>query len=91
MDVSIKIPKKGMLLINNLKNDFLRKDITVNNKELLFRAVEFSANRKVDFMREYIKSGKLEHDNTKQMTTKFLIGEKIKLGKNWLKEIDSTL
>lgn len=91
MDVSIKIPKRGMLLINSLKNDFLRRDINVNNKEILFKAVEFSIERKRDFIKEYIRSIKYGHDNTKEMTEKFLSGKKIKLEKDWLKEIDSTL
>ncbi len=91
MDVSIKIPKKGMLLINSLKNDFLRRDISVNNREILFKAVEFSVERKRDFIKEYLQSRKQRHDNTKEMTEMFLSGKKIKLEKNWLKEVDSTL
>ncbi len=91
MDISIKLPKKGMLLINSLKNDFLRRDISVNNRDLLFKAVEFSVERKRDFIREYLQSRKQKQDNTKYMTEKLLSGKKIKLGTNWLKEIDSTL
>lgn len=91
MDVSIKLPKKGMLLINSLKNDFLRRDVSVNNRDLLFKALEFSVERKRDFIREYLQSRKQKQDNTKEMTEKLLKGKKIKLGSNWLKEIDSTL
>lgn len=55
MDVSIKLPRKGMLLINSLN----------------------------------LQSRKQKHDNTKEMTEKLLNSKKIKLGNNWLKEIDS--
>ena len=91
MDVSIKIPKEGMLLINSLKNDFLRRDINVNNREILFKAVEFSIERKRDFIKEYLQSRKPRQDNTREMTEKLLSGKKIKLEKNWLNKIDSTL
>jgi hypothetical protein len=91
MDVSVKLPKEGMILINDLKNDFLRKDISVNNKEILFNAIAFSMKKKMDFMNYCNSHEDCVRDNTKEMTEKFLKGKKIKLEKNWQKEIDITL
>ena len=87
MDVSRKLYKYDIILLNEFQNELLRKDKRVTQKDLIDKAIKFSMNNKKGFT-DYITKGKSKN-NTKEMTERLLSLPKLDLGKNWLEEIDT--
>ena len=89
MDISTKIPKEDLLKINELKLELMKRDISVNQKELVDMAIKFSLKRKKDYINELIRNKKgFKMKNTKEMVEEFLDLPKVDFGKDWMKEID---
>lgn len=86
MDVSRKLYKEDIILLNEMETELLRKDKRVTQKDLIDKAIKFALENKNRFM-DYMAGKKT--NNTKAMTEKFLSSPKIIVGKNWMEEIDT--
>lgn len=86
MDVSRKLYKEDIIILSELQTELLKKDSKVTQKNLIDKAIKFSLENKNRFM-DYLIGKK--SNNTKIMTEKFLSSPKIKVGKNWMEEIDT--
>ena len=87
MDVSRKLYKEDIILLNEMETELLRKDKRISQKDLIDKAIKFALENKNRFM-DYLTGRKT--NNTKAMTEKFLSSPKIKVGKNWMEEIDTS-
>ena len=87
MDVSRKLYKEDIILLNEFQNELLRKDKKITQKDLIDKAIKFSTEYKNKFIK-YI-FGEERKDNRKAMTDKFLSLPKVDLGENWMEEIDT--
>ena len=88
MDNSIKIPKEDIIKINELKLELMKENIKITQKDIIDKAIKFSFNRKIDFIKQ-IKNKKIKK---KEGSLKNLLCvETFDLGKNWIKDIDTTL
>ena len=89
MDISRKLYKDDIVILNDIQNQLLRQDIKTSQKELIDKAVRFVAKHKEEFF-EFV--GSKEKDNTAEKVRAFLKNAKTyDLGDNWLEEIDTTL
>ena len=89
MDISRKLYKDDIIILNELQNELLRQDVKTTQKELIDKAVRFAVDNKGEFF-EYMASE--VKDNTSQKVKDFLSKVKrVDLGKRWLEEIDTTL
>ena len=86
MDVSRKLYKEDIILLNEIETELLRKDKKITQKDLIHKSIEFVADNKHKFL-NYIFGR--EKGDRKAMTEKFLSLPKIDIGKNWMKEIDT--
>lgn len=87
MDVSRKLYKEDIILLNEFQTELLRQDKRITQKDLIDKAIRFvREHRKIFF--DYLTKGRTRN-NTREMTEKFLALPKVDLGKNWLEEIDT--
>lgn len=86
MDISRKLYKEDIILLNEMETELLRKDKRVSQKDLIHKSIEFAVENKNKFL-NYI-FGRKKGDR-KIMTEKFLSLPKIDLGENWMGEIDT--
>ena len=87
-DVSRKLYRQDILLLNELETAMLRKGLKTSQKELIDLSIKFVADQKGRFLEFIQQKGK---DNTKELVEKFLSHPKKDFGKNFLEEIDTTL
>lgn len=87
-DVSRKLYREDILLLNELETAMLRRGLKTSQKELIDKSIKFVAIQKERFL-EFVKQK--EKDNTKELVEKFLSHPKRDFGKNFLEEIDTTL
>lgn len=86
MDVSRKLYKDDIILLNEMETELLRSDKRITQKDLIHKSIEFAAEHKNKFL-DYIFRRK--KGDRKVMTEKFLSLPKIDLGENWMEEIDT--
>ena len=86
MDVSRKLYKEDIIIISEFQTELLKKDSRVTQKTLIDKAIKFALENKNRVM-DYLTAKKT--NNTKAMTEKFLSSPKIRVGKNWMEEIDT--
>ena len=87
MDVSRKLYKEDIILLNEFQNDLLKRDKRITQKDLIDKSIKFVIEHKKKF-RDYILKENSKN-NTREMTEKFLSLPKTDLGENWLEEIDT--
>lgn len=87
MDVSRKLYKEDIILLNELETELLKGDRRITQKDLIDKALKFANKYKNKFF-NYIYGHK-EEDNRKEMVDKILSLPKTDLGDNWVKEIDT--
>ena len=87
-DVSRKIYREDVVLLDELETALLRRGIKTSQKELIDKSIKFVAGEKERFL-EFIN--RKEKDNTKELVERFLSHPKKDFGKNFLQEIDTTL
>jgi len=86
MDNSIKIPKEDLIKIKELKLELMKENLRISQKEIVDKAIRFAINRKIEFIRN-IKNKEI---SKKSSLDKLFHGETFNLGKNWIKEVDTT-
>lgn len=87
MDVSRKLYKEDIILLNEFQNELLKQDKRITQKDLIDKAIKFAKDYKNNFI-NYLTKGQ-KKNNTKEMTEWFLSLPKADLGENWLEEIDA--
>ncbi len=87
-DVSRKLYRKDILMLNELETAMLRMGIKTSQKELIDKSIKFAAAKKEEFL-NYLIEGK--KDNTKEFIRRFLNRPRVDFGENFLEEIDTTL
>lgn len=87
-DVSRKLYAEDILLLKELEISLLRKNIRINQKELIDVCVKFAATKKEEFLK-HLEAG--NKDRTAELIQRFLNRPRVDFGKNFLKEIDTTL
>ena len=87
MDISRKLYKDDIILLNEMQTELLRKNTRVTQKDLIDKAIKFASEHDDKFL-SYIFKNK-NGDNRREMTDKILSLPKASLGKNWLEEIDT--
>ena len=87
MDVSRKLYKEDIILLNELETELLKKDRKATQKDLIDKAIKFAKENKSRFFNYFI--GRKARNNTKEMTEKFLALPKFDFGDNWMEEIDT--
>ena len=87
MDISRKLYKENIILLNEFETELLRGDKRITQKDLIDKALRFSKKYKNKFFGYIYGHGK--KDNRKEMTDKFLSLPKVDLGPNWMEEIDT--
>ena len=86
MDNSIKIPKEDLIKIKELKLELMKENLRISQKEIVDKAIRFAINRKIEFIRN-IKNKEISKNSS---LDKLFHGETFNLGKNWIKEVDTT-
>ena len=87
MDISRKLYKENIILLNELETDLLKRDKKATQKDLIDKAIKFAVENKNKFLNYFI--GRKTENNTKEMTEKFLALPKVDFGENWMEEIDT--
>lgn len=87
MDVSRKLYKEDIILLNELETELLRRDKKATQKDLIDKAIKYAIENKNKFFNYFI--GRKEKNNTKEMTEKFLTLPKVDFGDNWMEEVDT--
>lgn len=89
LDISRKLYKDDIVILNDIQNQLLRRDIKTSQKELIDKAVRFVSKHKEEFF-DFVSKG--EKNNTAEKVKKFLKNAgRYDFGDNWLEEIDTTL
>lgn len=91
MDISRKIYKEDVIILNEIQTHLLRRDVRSSQKDLIDKAVRFAAYNKEKFLAFVL--GK-RRDNSQEKTSQFINSTKkhrVNFGKDWLEEIDTTL
>ena len=70
MDVSRKLYKEDIILLNEFQTELLRNNRRVTQKDLIDKTIKFAKDHKKTFI-DYLTKGKIK-DNTREMTLKFL-------------------
>lgn len=87
MDISRKLYKEDIILLNEFETELLRRDKKITQKELIDRAIKFARENKDKFL-NYIFGYEKKYSR-EEMVNKLLSLPKVDLGKNWIKEIDT--
>ena len=87
MNNSIKIPKEDLMKINELKLELTKMNIKITQKDIIDSAIKFSLSKKMDFIKR-IRNKKMENEYD---FNKILSGKKFDMGKDWMKNIDTTI
>ena len=87
MNISRKLYKEDIILLNEFQTELLKKDKRITQKDLIDKAIKFSTKYKNKFL-SYV-FGDENRDNRRAMTDKFLSLPKVDLGENWMGEIDT--
>lgn len=86
-DVSRKLYREDILMLNELETAMLRRGVKTSQKELIDKSIKFAAEKKEEFLK-YLTEGK--KDNTGELIQRFLNSPRVDFGKNFLEEIDRT-
>ena len=86
MDVSRKLYKENIILLNEFETELLKGDKRITQKDLIDKALRFAKKYKNKFF-GYIYGSK--EDNRVEMVNKILNLPKADLGENWMEEIDT--
>jgi len=87
MNNSIKIPKEDLMKINELKLELTKMNIKITQKDIIDSAIKFSLSKKMDFIKR-IRNKKMENEYD---FNKILSRKKFDMGKDWMKNIDTTI
>jgi len=87
MDVSRKLYKENIIILNELETELLRRDKKATQKDLIDRAIKFAKENENKFLNYFV--GKKTKNNTREMTEKFLALPEVDFGDNWVEEIDT--
>ena len=87
MDVSRKLYRENIIMLNELETELLRRDRKITQKDLIDKAIKFARKNKNMFI-DFLTKGIIQN-NTKEMTEKFLASPKVDFGDNWMEEIDT--
>lgn len=88
-DVSRKLYKEDILLLNQIQTALLRRDMRFSQKELIDKSIKFAAGRERQFL-EFVNENPRK-DNTKELIERFLRHPKKNFGRNFLEEIDTIM
>ncbi len=89
MDTTRKLPEEDILVLDSLQLHLRQKGIKVSQKALITQSIKFASEHEREIQKRLHNKGK---DNTQANTERLLrVIQPVKLGKNWLEEIDTTL
>lgn len=86
-DVSRKLYREDILMLNELETAMLRRGVKTSQKELIDKSIKFAAEKKEEFLKYLTEDKK---DNTGELIRRFLNSPRVDFGKNFLEEIDRT-
>ena len=87
MDISRKLYKENIILLNEMETELLKRDRRITQKDLIDKAIKFSVENKNKFF-NYVFGSKKRYSR-EEMVDKLLSLPKIDLGDNWMEEIDT--
>ena len=91
MDVTRKIPKEDIQLLNELQNSLSKRDIKTSQKDLIDKAIKFSLKYNKDSFILMIKDkGMKEKISEKKLFDKWLKSD-VKIKGDIIKEHDTTI
>ena len=73
--------------INELKLELTKMNIKITQKDIIDSAIKFSIRKKMDFIKR-IRNKKMENEYD---FNKILSRKKFDMGKDWMKNIDTTI
>ena len=73
--------------INELKLELTKMNIKITQKDIIDSAIKFSLSKKMDFIKR-IRNKKMENEYD---FNKILSRKKFDMGKDWMKNIDTTI
>ena len=90
MDTSRKLYKDDVVILTDIQNQLLRRDVKTSQKELIDKAVRFMLIHREEFF-DFVLG---KRENTARNTRRFIEKankNRVDFGKRWLEEIDTTL
>lgn len=87
MDISRKLYKEDIILLNEIETELLRRDKRISQKDLIHKSIEFAVENKNRFL-NYIFGRKKKYTR-EEMVNGLLSLPKVDLGENWMEEIDT--
>ena len=87
MNISRKLYKEDIILLNEFETELLRRDKRITQKDLIDKAIKFARENKDKFL-NYIFGFEKKYSR-EEMVDKLLSLPKVDLGKNWMEEIDT--
>ena len=87
-DASRKLYQEDILLLKEMEMSLLRRNIKINQKELIGGSVRFALANKEAFLKYVSEKG--GEDRTRELFEKWLKRKPVDFGKNFLEEVDTT-
>lgn len=91
MDVTRKIPREDIKLLDELQSGLKKRDIRISQKELIDKAIKFSLKENKEDFIKMLKTKTLHRDMSEKILWSRLLNYKARIKGDFIKEHDSIL